>query len=92
MKIDLFIPSRSICQILLLSGLCLNAVAAETKKNHAATILHSENHTIKCPSNYHRDGDYCMPTKVAKKGIKKSGKCPNGYFADGDFCMKSGKN
>jgi hypothetical protein len=54
----------------------------------AATVLPSKNHKDKCPANYHRDGDYCMPNKYAKKGIKKSGKCPSGYFADGNFCMK----
>jgi hypothetical protein len=55
---------------------------------YAANVIPSKNHKDKCPANYHRDGDYCMPSKYAKKGIKKSGKCPSGYFADGNFCMK----
>ncbi len=58
---------------------------------YAATVLPSKNHQAKCPANYFRDGDYCIPGKRAKKGMKKSGKCPGGYFADGGFCMKAKK-
>ena len=68
--------------VVLIAGTCLADVS------HAATVLPSKNHQAKCPANYFRDGNYCMPSKRAKKGIKKSGKCPSGYFADGDFCMK----
>ncbi len=59
--------------------------------SYAATVLPSKNHQAKCPSNYYRDGDYCMPARYAKKGVRKSGKCPSGYFADGEFCMKAKK-
>jgi hypothetical protein len=55
-----------------------------------AKALKGKSSSVRCPYNYHKDGNYCMPnSKNVRHGIKRNGTCPYGYFADGDFCMKS---
>ena len=44
--------------------------------------------TVSCPSKYHVEGGYCVPSSDrAGQAIEKHGGCPSGYTVSGDYCL-----